>query len=73
MSEMGRLSRERLPPDKSCANAVRKWQVSDQQKELLPTLVSSFPLNVTGARSAHGAKGEPGDQEGVICVFIFLS
>lgn len=65
MSEMERVSREQLPPNKNCAYKVRKWQVSNQQEELLPRLrrllVSSFPLNVRGAKNVRGTKGKPGD------------
>ena len=63
VDEMERVSRERWPADKNCANEVRKWQVSNQQKELLPRqcrlLASSFPLNVTGAKNVRRAKGKP--------------
>lgn len=58
-----------IAPDKNCANEVRKWQVSNKQKELLPRLcrllASSFPLNVKNVR---GAKGKPGHLEGIMNV-----
>lgn len=46
VSEMERVSRERLLPNKNCAYKVRKRPVSNRQKELLPRLCRLLASNL---------------------------
>jgi len=44
VDEMERVSRERWPADKNCANEVRKWQVSNSRRSCSPDSVVYLPV-----------------------------